>query len=110
MFSAHKYHNRNEFLKDIEQILNNCITYNGKESVYSKKAEAIYNTAVSQLNEYSDYLDQLERNISLVQERALEQADVDSLGTWPGDHDQENENDPEPTEENYTIDHQLPEV
>lgn len=107
--TAHKYHNRHEFLKDIEQILQNCITYNGKESVYSKKAEAIYDVVVAQLNEYNDHLDQLERNISLVQERALEQADVDSLGTWPGDHDQEIENDPEPPEENYTIDHQLSE-
>ena len=106
--AAHKYHNRQEFLRDIEQILKNCITYNGKESVYTKKAEAIFNTVVSQLNEYGDHLDQLERNISLVQERALEQAEVDSLGTWPGDHDQENDHDQEQTDENYTIDHHLP--
>ncbi|KAJ1525331.1 hypothetical protein ONE63_010152 [Megalurothrips usitatus] len=111
--AAHKYHNRQEFLKDIEQILQNCICYNGKESVYTKKAETIYNVVISQLNEYGDHLDQLEKNISIVQERALEQADVDSLGTWPGDHDQENENDQEPTEpteENYTIDHHLQET
>lgn len=115
--TAHKYHNRLDFQKDIEQILQNCITYNGKDSVYTKKAEAIYNTVVSQLNDYGDHLDQLERNISLVQERALEQADVDSVGTWPGDHEQDTENDHEQDpdhehehlEENYTIDHHVAE-
>lgn len=34
--------------------------------------------------QYDDHLTQLERNISLVQERALEQAETDSLGTWLG--------------------------
>lgn len=77
--------------------------------MYTKKAEAIYNTVVSQLNDYGDHLDQLERNISLVQERALEQADVDSVGTWP-DHEQDTENDHERPEDNYTIDHHLSEV
>jgi len=44
------------------------------------------------LFQYGDHLTQLERSISLVQERALEQAEIDSIGTWLGGE-----------EENYTI-------
>nr|CAD7267846.1 unnamed protein product [Timema shepardi] len=84
----HKYHNRHEFLGDIERILQNCIIYNGKDSTYTQKAETLVNVCRATLDEYGDHLTQLERSISLVQERALEQAEVDSLG---GD------------EENYTI-------
>lgn len=40
--SAHKYHNRYEFLKDIELILENCILYNGPESPFTAKAQAVY--------------------------------------------------------------------
>lgn len=39
--SAHKYHNRQEFVKDIQQIYDNCITYNGQASPYTTKAEAL---------------------------------------------------------------------
>ena len=39
--SSHKYHNRREFLSDVELILENCILYNGKESPYTLKAEAL---------------------------------------------------------------------
>lgn len=41
------------------------------------------------LEEYDDHLTQLEKNISLVQERALEQAETDSIGTWMAGDDQE---------------------
>jgi hypothetical protein len=44
------------------------------------------------LFQYGDHLTQLEKSISLVQERALEQAETDSYGTWLGGE-----------EENYTI-------
>ncbi|KAK7790672.1 hypothetical protein R5R35_002446 [Gryllus longicercus] len=90
--AAHKYHNRDEFLADIERILQNCILYNGKDSTYTHKAEALVRVCRATLEEYRDQLTQLEKNISLVQERALEQAEVDSLGTWGGGE-----------EENYTI-------
>ncbi|KAG8223686.1 hypothetical protein J437_LFUL004051 [Ladona fulva] len=89
---AHKYHNRHEFLSDIELILQNCVVYNGKDSVYTKKAESLYKATKTILDEYDEHLTQLERNIRLAQERALEQADMDSLGTSLG-----------PDEENYTI-------
>lgn len=39
--SSHKYHNRKEFLSDVELILENCIAYNGKESPFTLKAEAL---------------------------------------------------------------------
>lgn len=39
--SAHKYHSRHEFLADIEQILENCILYNGKDSPFTEKAEQL---------------------------------------------------------------------
>ncbi|XP_046390335.1 transcription initiation factor TFIID subunit 1 [Ischnura elegans] len=89
---AHKYHNRHEFLADIELILQNCIIYNGKDSVYTKKAETLYKVSKATLDEYDEHLTQLERSVRIAQERALEQADMDSLGTSLG-----------PDEENYTI-------
>ncbi|XP_069701181.1 transcription initiation factor TFIID subunit 1 isoform X2 [Periplaneta americana] len=90
--NSHKYHNRYEFLADIERILENCILYNGKDSPYTQKAEKMVEVCRFTLDEYGDHLTQLERSISLVQERALEQAEIDSIGTWLGGE-----------EENYTI-------
>ncbi|XP_076280408.1 TATA-box binding protein associated factor 1 isoform X2 [Lasioglossum baleicum] len=87
---AHKYHNRHEFLRDVEQILENCTIYNGKESVYTNKAEMLVKACKETLDEYDDHLTQLENNILLVQKRAMEQADIDP--SWLG-----------PDEENYTI-------
>lgn len=89
---AHKYHNRHEFLSDIELILQNCVVYNGKDSIYTKKAETLYKVSKATLDEYDEHLTQLERSVRIAQERALEQADMDSLGTSLG-----------PDEENYTI-------
>ncbi|XP_060811264.1 transcription initiation factor TFIID subunit 1 isoform X1 [Bombus pascuorum] len=88
--SAHKYHNRHEFLRDIEQILENCTVYNGKESPFTQKAELLVKVCKETLDEYDEHLTQLENNILLVQKRAMEQADIDP--SWLG-----------PDEENYTI-------
>ncbi|XP_015602536.1 transcription initiation factor TFIID subunit 1 isoform X2 [Cephus cinctus] len=88
--AAHKYHSRHDFMRDIEQILENCTVYNGKESPFTKKAETVIKVCKELLDEYDDHLTQLESNISLVQQRAMEQADIDS--SWLG-----------PDEENYTI-------
>ena len=38
---AHKYHNRHEFLRDIQQIVENCTIYNGLDSPYTQKAESM---------------------------------------------------------------------
>lgn len=112
--SAHKYHSRHEFLRDIEQILENCTVYNGKESPFTQKAELLVKVCKETLDEvftnfltsllyfnlifiiklfctqYDEHLTQLENNILLVQKRAMEQADIDP--SWLG-----------PDEENYTI-------
>jgi len=37
--------------------------------------------------QYNEQCEGLERNISFAQERALEQAEVDSNGTWPGEQE-----------------------
>ncbi|KYM76533.1 Transcription initiation factor TFIID subunit 1 [Atta colombica] len=88
--SAHKYHSRHEFLRDIEQILENCSIYNGKESPLTSKAELLVKVCKDTLDEYDEHLTQLENNILLVQKRAMEQADIDSSWLCPD-------------EENYTI-------
>uniref|UniRef100_T1HCU3 Transcription initiation factor TFIID subunit 1 n=2 Tax=Rhodnius prolixus TaxID=13249 RepID=T1HCU3_RHOPR len=85
---SHKYHSRKDFLDDVEKILGNCILYNGKESPFTQKAESLVRVAKQTLEEYDEHLTQLEQSISLAQERALEQADIDSLGPWLG-HDED---------------------
>lgn len=86
--SAHKYHSRHEFLVDVQQILENCILYNGKDSPFTQKAEALVRVCKSTLDEYDEHLTQLENKIALAQERALQEDD----NTWLG-----------VDEENYTI-------
>lgn len=84
--ATHKYHSRHEFLVDIQQILENCILYNGKDSQYTQKAEQLVKVCKATLQEYDEHLTQLENRISLAQERALEDE------AWLG-----------ADEENYTI-------
>lgn len=48
---GHKYHNRYEFLADIELILQNCIIYNGKDSAYTQKAETLVKVCRATLEE-----------------------------------------------------------
>lgn len=48
---AHKYHSRHEFLSDIQQILENCILYNGKESPFTLKAEQVVKVCKATLDE-----------------------------------------------------------
>ncbi|KAG5898078.1 hypothetical protein JTB14_001783 [Gonioctena quinquepunctata] len=86
--AAHKYHSRHEFLVDIEQILENCVLYNGKDSAFTEKAERLVKMCRATLDEYDEHLTQLENKLLLAQERAM--ADDDQ--TWMGGDD-----------ENYTI-------
>ena len=39
--AAHKYHSSREFVADFELLLENCITYNGQESSFTEKAQAL---------------------------------------------------------------------
>ncbi|KAJ8935568.1 hypothetical protein NQ318_001562 [Aromia moschata] len=86
--AAHKYHSRHEFLVDIEQILQNCILYNGKDSPFTEKAEQLVKACKATLDEYDEHLTQLENKLLLAQERAMQDDDQ----TWMGGDD-----------ENYTI-------
>lgn len=51
MFSAHKYHNRAEFLEDIELICQNCEAYNGPQSPFTQQAHRILILARESLNQ-----------------------------------------------------------
>lgn len=49
--AAHKYHSRREFMADIQQIYENCVLYNGKDSPFSQKAEQVVKVAKATLDE-----------------------------------------------------------
>ena len=70
---AHKYHNRTEFLHDLDLILENSIAYNGQESQFTEKAKALGRIAAETLEEYGDHLNQLEANIRIAQKKADEE-------------------------------------
>ncbi|XP_025197408.1 transcription initiation factor TFIID subunit 1 [Melanaphis sacchari] len=76
--SSHKYHNRKEFLADINLIFENSVAYNGEDSEFTQQAKKLISVATESLEEFDQYLTQVEQNISLVQARALEQVDMDS--------------------------------
>lgn len=82
--AAHKYHSRHEFLADVQQILENCILYNGKDSQFTQKAEAVVRMCKLTLQEYDEHLTQLEGKISMVQEKAMQDDDQ----TWMGGDDE----------------------
>lgn len=50
---AHKYHNREEFLYDVDLILENSIAYNGEESQFTEKARALGRICRETLEEVS---------------------------------------------------------
>ena len=52
----HKYHNRTEFLQDVELILENSIAYNGQESQFTEKAKALVRITSDTLDEVILYL------------------------------------------------------
>ena len=85
--SKHIYHTRDDFLNDIDLIHKNSIQFNGPDSEYTHKAQKILDVTKEALISYSDYLTQLEEKIREVQQRAIDQADVDSLGASLGELD-----------------------
>ncbi|XP_069947042.1 transcription initiation factor TFIID subunit 1 isoform X2 [Cherax quadricarinatus] len=95
----HKYHSRAEFMHDMELILTNSIRYNGQDSSFSQKAEVLIQVCRENLAEYETHLDGLEKKIALAQERALEQAETDSLGTSLGPDDDTNYTYAEPEQD-----------
>ncbi|KAK8374181.1 hypothetical protein O3P69_018916 [Scylla paramamosain] len=101
----HKYHSRAEFMQDMELILTNSIRYNGQDSAFTQKAETLLQVCKDSLAEYEAHLDGLEKKIALAQERALEQAETDSLCTSLGPDDDTNYTFAEPEQD--PPDHQM---
>ena len=46
-----KYHNREQFLEDVELLVQNSIKYNGKDSAYTETAHKILQVAKDALAE-----------------------------------------------------------
>ncbi|KAL1517978.1 hypothetical protein ABEB36_001670 [Hypothenemus hampei] len=90
--NSHRYHNRHDFLVDVEQILENCILYNGKDSPYTEKAEMLVRTCKAALDEFDEHLTTLENKLALEQEKAAQDDDSwivgeEESGYSMGEHD-----------------------
>lgn len=51
---GHKYHNRKEFLADINLILENSIAYNGEDSEFTQQAKRLISVASESLEEVNN--------------------------------------------------------
>ncbi|KAH1004133.1 transcription initiation factor TFIID subunit 1 isoform X2 [Dendroctonus ponderosae] len=69
---THRYHNRHDFQVDVEQILENCILYNGKDSPFTEKAEMLVNSCKAALDEFDEHLTVLENKLAVEQEKAAQ--------------------------------------
>ncbi|XP_050560992.1 transcription initiation factor TFIID subunit 1 isoform X2 [Spodoptera frugiperda] len=76
---AHKYHSRNDFLRDIQLLVDNCRAYNGPNSQFTRQAEHILKVTQEALEQFGEHVSQLEANISRVQQKMLEEADHSDL-------------------------------
>ncbi|XP_022830703.1 transcription initiation factor TFIID subunit 1 isoform X5 [Spodoptera litura] len=76
---AHKYHSRNDFLRDIQLLVDNCRAYNGPNSQFTRQAEIILKVTQEALEQFGEHVSQLEANISRVQQKMLEEADHSDL-------------------------------
>ncbi|XP_026317517.1 transcription initiation factor TFIID subunit 1 isoform X2 [Hyposmocoma kahamanoa] len=72
---AHKYHSREDFLKDITLLVENCRAYNGPNSQFTRQAEAIQKVTIEALEQFGEHASQLEANIAKVQAKMLEEAE-----------------------------------
>ncbi|CAG2164848.1 unnamed protein product [Oppiella nova] len=77
----HKYQSREQFIDDVELILKNSERYNGADSQFTKKAVEILEAAKEWLTVYDEQLTVLEQAIVDAKEKALEDADTDSVIT-----------------------------
>ena len=86
--SKHVYHSRAEFFRDMELIYNNSREFNGENSEYTLKAKKLVDITKEKLYDtYAEDMLRLEEKISEVQQRAIDQAEADSLGPSLGDMD-----------------------
>ena len=79
--TSHKYHTRADFVKDMKLIYQNSLDFNGENSEFTAKAKTLIDTVEDTLIPFADHCESLEANIREAQQRAIEQADLDSLGT-----------------------------
>ncbi|XP_041978087.1 transcription initiation factor TFIID subunit 1 isoform X2 [Aricia agestis] len=80
---AHKYHSREEFLRDIQLLVDNCRAYNGPNSQFTRQAEAILKVTKEALEQFDEHVSQLEANIVRVQQKMLEAAESDTEEEQP---------------------------
>jgi len=84
----HAYHSRSEFFRDMELIWSNSKDFNGEQSEFTSKAKLLVDITKEKMYQaYNDDMARLEELIQESQQRAIEQADVDSLGTSLGELD-----------------------
>merc|ERR1719420_215265 len=79
--ASHKYHSRQEFVDDMRLIFTNSLTFNGEFHEVTTRAKFLLDIVEDTLVPFADHCEPLEANIREAQKRALEQADLDSLGT-----------------------------
>ena len=79
--ASHKYHSRQEFVDDMKLIFTNSLTFNGENHEVTTRAKFLLDTVVDTLVPFEEHCEPLEANIREAQKRAIEQADLDSLGT-----------------------------
>ncbi|EGT31438.1 hypothetical protein CAEBREN_07628 [Caenorhabditis brenneri] len=68
-----EYKTTEDFLKDVRLILNNCIAFNGPQSVYTQIATSIWEMASTCVHEQKSTFEELERNIN---PRVISDSDV----------------------------------
>ena len=79
----------------MELVYSNSRIYNGENSDFTAKAKKLLDITLETLAPYTDHCEQLEANIREAQQRALEQAEMDSLGTsLVGDGDGDTRGEP----------------
>ncbi|XP_064636542.1 transcription initiation factor TFIID subunit 1-like isoform X2 [Lineus longissimus] len=78
---AHKYHDREQFLGDVELIYTNSIKYNGQESPFTASAKAMLHTCRELLQMHDEDMLPLEKNIKIAQETAMAAIETDSITT-----------------------------
>ncbi|XP_039753965.1 transcription initiation factor TFIID subunit 1 isoform X2 [Pararge aegeria] len=83
---AHKYHSREEFLRDIQLLVDNCRAYNGPNSQFTRQAEAVLKVTQEALEQFDEHVSQLEANIVRVQQKMLEEADQSDTEDEPLPH------------------------
>ena len=77
----HKYHSRQDFVDDMKLIYTNSLAFNGENSDFTVKAKMLLDMVEETLVPFAEHCELVEANIREAQKRAMEQADLDSLGT-----------------------------